>query len=121
MGTASSPIHPIGNAALIENLDGARVQTAGAQAGEVLAGAPLDDGNVDARQCQLSRQHQPCRTSSDNRHRVLDHRSPKSMSSHRKSRPSRPGRGEVGTVQTVLLAGMTATVEIEDRTRATAR
>jgi len=34
------------------------MQTAGARAGEVLAGAPFDNGNVDARQCQLARQHQ---------------------------------------------------------------
>ena len=54
---------PIGNAALIENLDGACVQAARARAGEVLAGAPLDNGDVDARQRQLARQHQPGRTS----------------------------------------------------------
>src|SRR5207244_930720 len=42
--------------------------------GEVLAGAPLDDGNVDARQRQLARQHQPCRTSSGDHHRTLGHR-----------------------------------------------
>jgi hypothetical protein len=34
------------------------MQTAGARAGELLAGAPLDNGNVDARQRQLARQHQ---------------------------------------------------------------
>src|SRR6186997_320246 len=34
------------------------MQTAGARAGEVLAGAPFDNGNVDARQRQLARQHQ---------------------------------------------------------------
>jgi hypothetical protein len=49
---------PIGDSALIEDFDGAREQTACAQAGEVLAGAPFDDGNVDARQRQLARQHQ---------------------------------------------------------------
>jgi hypothetical protein len=41
---------------------------------EVLAGAPLDDGNVDTRQRQLARQHQPCRTSSGDHHRMLGHR-----------------------------------------------
>jgi hypothetical protein len=50
------------------------VQTACARAGEVLAGAPLDDGNIDARQRQLARQHQPCRTSSGDHHRMLGHR-----------------------------------------------
>ena len=65
---------PIGDSALIEDLDGARVQTACARADEVLAGAPLDNGNVDARQRQLARQHQPCRTSSGDHHRMLGHR-----------------------------------------------
>ena len=65
---------PIGDAALIENLDGARAQPACARTWEVLAGAPLDDGHVDGRQRQLARQHQPCRTCSDDHHRVLDHR-----------------------------------------------
>ena len=49
------------------------VQTARARAGEVLAGAPLDDGDVDPRQRQLARQHQPCRTSSGDHHRMLGH------------------------------------------------
>jgi hypothetical protein len=49
---------PIGDAALIEDLDGPRVQTACARAGEVLAGAPFDNGNVDACQGQLPCQHQ---------------------------------------------------------------
>jgi hypothetical protein len=34
------------------------VQTACARAGQVLAGTPLDNGNVHARQRQLARQHQ---------------------------------------------------------------
>jgi hypothetical protein len=42
-----------------------------ARAGEVLAGAPLDNGDVDARQRQLARQHQPCRTSSADHHRSM--------------------------------------------------
>ena len=66
---------PIGDAALIEDLDGACVQTAGARAGEVLAGAPLDDGDVDARQRQFARQHQPGRTSSGDHHRMVGSRS----------------------------------------------
>jgi hypothetical protein len=64
---------PIGDAALIEHLDRARVQTAGARAGQVLPGAPLDDGDVDARQRQLARQHQPRRSSSGDHHRMLGH------------------------------------------------
>src|SRR4029453_10979542 len=47
--------------------------TACARAGEVLAGATLDNGNVDSRQRQLARQHQPCRTSSGDHHRMLGH------------------------------------------------
>src|SRR5438093_4333122 len=57
----------------MEDLDGARVQSTRARAGEVLAGAPLDNGNVDPRQRQLARQHQPCRTSSDDHYRMLGH------------------------------------------------
>ena len=65
---------PISDSALIEHLDGARMQTACARAGEVLAGAPLDNGDVDARQRQLARQHQPCRASSGDHHRMVGHR-----------------------------------------------
>ncbi len=65
---------PIGDSALIEDLDGARVQTAAARSDKVLAGAPLDDGNVDTRQRQLGRQHQTRRTSSSNHYRMLGHR-----------------------------------------------
>src|SRR5215204_576141 len=49
------------------------MQTACARAGEVLAGAPLDNGNVHARQRQLGRQHQPRRASSGDHHRMLGH------------------------------------------------
>jgi hypothetical protein len=45
-----------------------------ARAGEVLTGAPLDNGHVNARQRQLARQHQPCRSSSGDHHRTLGHR-----------------------------------------------
>ena len=44
-----------------------------ARASEVLVGAPLDNGNVDARKRQLDRQHQPCRTPAGDDHRVLSH------------------------------------------------
>jgi hypothetical protein len=36
-----------------------------------LAGAPLDDGDVDPRQRQLARQHQPRRASSGYHHGML--------------------------------------------------
>ena len=63
----------LGDAALIEHLDRARVQPAGARAGELLAGAPLDDGDVDPRQRQLGRQHQPRRTAAGDHHRMFGH------------------------------------------------
>ena len=65
---------PISDPALVENLDGPCVQPARTRASEFLVGAPLDDGDVDARQRQLARQHQPCRTSSGDHHRMLGHR-----------------------------------------------
>ncbi len=70
LGLLSLREEPIGDSALIEDLDRARVQTTCARAGEVLAGAPLDDCDVHARQRQLARQHQPCRTASGDHHRV---------------------------------------------------
>ena len=84
---------PIGYSTLIEHLDGACMQTARARPGEVLAGAPLDNGNVDPRQRQLARQHQPSRTSAGDCHRMLGH----SRTSDRPRYPAarqraRPGR-----------------------------
>ena len=52
------------------------MQAARARADEVLAGAPLDNGDVDPRQRQLARQHQPRRTASGDHHRMLGHRHP---------------------------------------------
>ena len=46
----------------------------GSRAGEVLAGAPLDNGNVDPRQRQLARQHQPGRAASSDYHPMFGHR-----------------------------------------------
>ncbi len=67
---------PIGDAALIEDLDGARVQPASAARAPhgFLAGAPLDNGDIDARQRQLARQHQPCRAASGDHHRMVPYR-----------------------------------------------
>ena len=64
---------PIGDSALIENLDGPRVKAACARAGALLAGAPLENRNVDSRQRQLARQHQPRRAASGYDHRMLGH------------------------------------------------
>ena len=64
----------IGDPALVEDLDRARVQPARARADEVLARASLDDDHVDPRQGQLARQHQPRRAAAGDHHRVLGHR-----------------------------------------------
>ena len=48
----------VGDAALVEHLDCAGVQAAGAGLGDRLVGAPLDDGDIDSRQRELGRQHQ---------------------------------------------------------------
>ena len=64
---------PVRDTALIEHLDGARMQTTGARAGEVLAGAPLEDGDIDSPQGQLGRQHQAGRTSAGDHDGVFSH------------------------------------------------
>ena len=65
---------PFRDATLIEHLDGAGVQTAGARSVELLIGASFDDDDVDPRQRQLARQHQPGRAASCDHHRMLGHR-----------------------------------------------
>ena len=50
------------------------MQAGCARAGEILAFAPLDDGDVDPRQRQFTRQHETCRTSSNDHHLMLGHR-----------------------------------------------
>jgi hypothetical protein len=62
-----------GDPTLIQHLDRARVQTAGARPGQLLGGAPLDDRDVHARQRQLARQHQPRWTSSSDHHGMVRH------------------------------------------------
>jgi hypothetical protein len=52
------------------------VQAARARAVDVLARAPLHDRDVDLRQRELGRQHQPGRTSTGDHHRMLGHRRP---------------------------------------------
>ena len=63
------------DAALIEYLHGASVQTTGSRAVEILIGASFDDDNIDPRQRQLGRQHQPGRAASCDYDRVLGHES----------------------------------------------
>jgi len=62
------------DATLIEHLDGARVKTPGSRSVEILTGASFDDDDIDPRQRQLARQHQPGRTASCDHHRMLGHR-----------------------------------------------
>src|SRR5262245_64265761 len=64
----------LGDSALIDNLDGACVQSACTRSGKILAGATLDDGNVDLRQRELSGQHQPRGAAPGDRHRMFVHR-----------------------------------------------
>ncbi len=61
------------HAALIEHLNGAGVQTAGARTVEILTGAAFDDDDADTGQLQLGRQHQPGRAASCDHHCVLSH------------------------------------------------
>jgi len=63
----------IDDSALIENLEGARVQSTRARAGQILVGTTLDDRDVDSRQRQLARQHQSRRTATDDHHRMFGH------------------------------------------------
>ena len=60
-------------AALVEDLDGAGVQPAGARAGELHGRASFDDGSVHPRQRQLAGQHQPRGASPDDYDGVLGH------------------------------------------------
>ena len=62
------------DAPLIEHLDGAGEQAPGSRSVEILVGASFDDDDVDPRQRQLARQHQPCRTAARDHHRMLRHR-----------------------------------------------
>jgi hypothetical protein len=64
----------LGDAALIEDFDGACVQTAGARAGDLLARASLDDRDVDAGQRQFARQHHSCRAAAGDQYCVVSHR-----------------------------------------------
>ena len=58
------------DATLIEHLDGAGVKTAGSRSVDILIGASFDDDDVDPRQRQLARQHQPGRAASCDHHRM---------------------------------------------------
>ena len=64
---------PVGDAALIEHFDGARVQTAGARAVGIRRGPSFNDDNIDLGQGQLSRQHHSCRASAGDHDRMFGH------------------------------------------------
>src|SRR5581483_6421896 len=53
---------PFGDAALVEHLDRARVQSARPRAFELAGSAPLDDEDVGSRELELGSQHHPGRT-----------------------------------------------------------
>ncbi len=85
---AGEPLHlhdlprrqePVGDAPLVEHLDGARVQTAGPRPVDRLVGAPLHHRDVDPRERQLARQHQAGRPTAGDHHRVVRHRSSPTM------------------------------------------
>jgi hypothetical protein len=72
-GDAGEPLHlhrlpgreeAIGDAALVEHLDGARVEAARARAVEQVRRAPLDDDDVDAREREFAREHETSRAAS---------------------------------------------------------
>ena len=61
----------IGNAALIQHLDGSGMQAAGARALELPVAPTLDNRNIHARQGQFACQHQARRTSAGDQHRMI--------------------------------------------------
>jgi hypothetical protein len=67
------------DATLIKQLDCAGVKTPGSRSVEILTGASFDDDDIDPRQRQLARQHQPGRTSPRDYHRMLGHRRSKAV------------------------------------------
>src|SRR5581483_1911896 len=65
---------PVGDTALVEHLDRACMQTAGARADEVLARSTLDDRDVDPGEGELAREHQARRTASRDHDGMRVHR-----------------------------------------------
>jgi hypothetical protein len=64
---------PLCDPALIEDLDGARVQSTRTKALDILVQASFDDGGVDSGEPQLGAQRQACRSSARNDHLMLGH------------------------------------------------
>src|SRR5205814_7863518 len=67
---------PTGDTTLVEHFDRARLKPACARADELLIGAPLDYGDVDAGQRQLAREHQARRAGARHHYRMLGHAPP---------------------------------------------
>ena len=65
---------PVDDAALVEDLERAGVESSGPPAVELLVGTALDHEDVDPRQRELGRQHQPGRSASRDHHLVCRHR-----------------------------------------------
>ena len=61
---------PLGDPALVEDLDRPRVQAAGPRPRQLLHRAALEDGDLDLGQRQLTRQHQTGRPAADDHHRT---------------------------------------------------
>ncbi len=61
---------PLGDATLIEDLDAAGVQSAGARLNNRLIGAPFDDRDVDMRERELRGQHQAGRAATGDNDRM---------------------------------------------------
>lgn len=69
---------PVGDTALVEDLDRSRVKPSGTSANQVQSRTPLQHHDINPRQRQLARQHQTSRPAADNRHVVhVNPRSPR--------------------------------------------
>ncbi len=61
------------DAALVEHFDGARGNSEGTRAGELLIMPALDDGDVHARQRQFACEHEPCRSTTGDQYGMFGH------------------------------------------------
>jgi len=68
-----APAAAIGDAALIEDLEGAGVQSAGARLDQLLVRAPLDHNDVDIGERELRSQHQTSWASAGDHHGMIGH------------------------------------------------
>ena len=75
MGLHRLPLseEPVGDAALIEHLDGPRVHAAGPRSVVVVVGPPFHHRDVDPGEGELACQHQPGRAPARDHHFMLGH------------------------------------------------